>query len=84
MYYIFLQIRWNYKKKQNEILKPIFIDLLKEEPILYASDMAEKFGLEGLQGKKLIETMLRRIFGKYVQNKDSITQIREFVRTYTI
>jgi len=71
-------------KKQAEILKPIFIDLLREEPTLSASDMAKKFGLEGLKGKRLIETMLGRIFGKYVQNRDSITQIREFVRTHNI
>ena len=68
-------------KKQNEILRPIFIDLLKEEPTLSASDIAERFGLEGSKGKRLIETMIGRIFKKFVHNRDSIVEIRQFVRS---
>lgn len=69
-------------KKQNEILRPIFIDLLKQEPILSASDIAERFGLTGLKGKKLIEITISRSFGKDIQDKDNIVQIRQFVRIF--
>jgi len=81
--HIFKKVKMSYMQKQNKILAPILANYLKQnDPQLSASDIATLFGLDRVNGKKIITKIIYRIFKKFVQGQENIGKIRQYLRKH--